>query len=176
MQAPCVHVQIIPMFWDFIIMNLMNIFKLVNCSNRSVYIVFHLNSIVRTCQVCLNHWRIRSIKWADWWWQTDLPKKCSVLDNSSDYPTSHNISYRVILSCHIFLHSSNIWSLIIYPLALFFFYLSRHDFSISSSDLNSSIQTGSVVSFYNISSKNISSTNSTVIRSLWSWETSLGPT
>jgi len=60
------------------------------------------------------------------------------------------------------------WSNLVFPLG-------RHNLSIGSADSNSSVETSSVVSFDDISSEDFVSSNSTIVRSLWAWESALWP-
>ena len=55
------------------------------------------------------------------------------------------------------------------------FPLSWHDLSVSTRDLNASEQAGLKVSLDNISAEDLSGTNTTVVWTLWAWETSDWP-
>ena len=54
-------------------------------------------------------------------------------------------------------------------------HLSRHNFSICSCDFDTCIQASTIVSFNHVTTKHISSTNSTVVGSLWPREPTLWP-
>ena len=54
-------------------------------------------------------------------------------------------------------------------------HLSRHNFSICSCDFDTCIQASTIVSFNHVTSKHISSANSTVVGSLWPREPTLWP-
>lgn len=53
--------------------------------------------------------------------------------------------------------------------------LSGHDLGVDTRDFQSSVETSSVVAFDNVSSKDLSGTNTTVVWTLRSWETTLWP-
>ena len=55
------------------------------------------------------------------------------------------------------------------------FPLGRHDFCIDTGDLDTSVQTSLVVSLNDISAVDLARSYTTVVWSLWPWETLLGP-
>ena len=54
-------------------------------------------------------------------------------------------------------------------------YLSWHDFSVGSGDVDTGVQAATVVGFYDVTAVDLVCSHTAVVRSLWSWEAVLGP-
>jgi len=55
------------------------------------------------------------------------------------------------------------------------FPLGGHDFGVNTADFDTRVQAGLVVCFYDIASVDLAGTDTTVVWTLWSWETADGP-